>query len=41
MLSMPQTLEFLGPLAVKVLAFAAGIAVFAPLLAAFVAPFVA
>lgn len=37
----PQTFEVLGPLAVKALAFAAGLAVFAPLLAAFVAPFVA
>jgi len=36
----PQTFEFVGPLTVKVLAFAAGIAVFAPLVAAFAAPFI-
>ncbi len=40
MLSFPQTLEVMGPFAVRVLAFAAGLAVFAPLTAAFVAPFV-
>lgn len=39
--SMQQTFEVLGPLAVKILALAAGLAVFAPLLAAFAAPFVA
>lgn len=41
MSSFPQTFEVLGPLAVKALAFAAGFAVFAPLLAAFAAPFFA
>lgn len=41
MSSFPQTFEVIGPLAVKALAFAAGLAVFAPLLAAFAAPFFA
>ena len=40
MKSLPHTFEFLGPLSVKVLAFAAGVVVFAPLLAAFAAPFI-
>lgn len=41
MSSLLLTFEVLGPLALKVLAFAAGLAVFAPLLAAFAAPFFA
>ena len=32
--------EFLGPVAVKALAIVAGVAIFAPLLAAFAAPFI-
>lgn len=40
MSSFPQTFEGPGALAIKVLAFAASVVVFAPLLAAFVAPFV-
>ena len=40
MKSFAQTFEFLGPLTVKALAIAAGIVVFAPLLAAFAAPFI-
>lgn len=35
------TFEVIGPLAVKFLAFAAGVAVFVPLLLAFAAPFTA
>ncbi len=35
-----ESLECLGPLAVKAIAFLAGVAVFVPLLAAFAAPFV-
>lgn len=41
MSSFQQVSEILGPLTVKIFAFAAGIAVFAPLLAAFVAPILA
>jgi hypothetical protein len=35
-----DTFECLGPLALKAVAFLAGVAVFAPLLVAFAAPFV-
>lgn len=35
-----EKFEFLGPLAVKAVAFLAGAAVFAPLVAAFAAPFI-
>jgi hypothetical protein len=35
-----ETLECFGPLALKAIALVAGLAVFAPLLAAFAAPFV-
>ena len=35
-----QIIEAVGPVALKVVAFAAGLAVFAPLLAAFVAPLI-
>jgi hypothetical protein len=34
-----EKLECLGPLALRILAIAAGVALFAPLLAAFAAPF--
>ncbi len=40
MKSFPQTSELLGPLAIKALAIVAAVAVFAPLLAAFAAPFI-
>jgi hypothetical protein len=35
-----ETFERLGPLALKAVAFLAGVAVFAPLMAAFAAPFI-
>lgn len=35
-----EKLECLGPLALKAIAFLAGIAVFVPLVAAFAAPFI-
>ena len=35
-----DTLESLGPLALKAVAFLAGVAVFMPLMAAFAAPFI-
>ncbi len=41
MSSFPQTFEVFGPFAVKILAFAAALAVFAPLVAAFAVPFFA
>lgn len=40
MKSFQPTLEVFGPVAIKALAIAAACAVFAPLLAAFAAPFV-